>query len=275
MSLTYNPATKALLSQLQANLPQGVLLEGLVGVGLFTAAQQLASGDVAGIIRPTDADGNEDMTAKGIIRLPQIHELQQLARGKSTRTQVFIIDNADQMNHQAQNALLKLLEEPNESVRFILTSHQPDALLDTILSRVQRVTVAPLSRDDSAHFIRTNGVKDERKTTQLLFIASGRPAELARLIADDARFTKAAETAGDARTLIGGTAADKMRVVMKYQSDKSAALQLLDATRAMVLFSLQRSPSDELISFIDRLALAYDRIAANGNVRLQLVNVVI
>lgn len=275
MSLLYSTHTKQAIEKLHTHLPQSLLLEGLAGVGLYTIARHLGGQQVVTVVQPTDADGNVDMSAKGIIRLPQIHQLQSLARGKSTNKQVFIIDNADQMNHTAQNALLKILEEPNSSVHFILTSHAPDKLLGTILSRVQRITITPLNQDDSRFFINSQGVKDDRKIQQLLFIAGGRPAELSRLIANETYFTQAAGLVGDARQLISGSPADKLRVAMAYQSDKARALELLETARSISMFSLQRTPSRELITLTGKLATAYDRIAANGNVRLQLTNFVL
>jgi len=275
MLLVYNDATKHTLALLRDNLPQSLLLEGLPGVGLLTAAQQLAAGETAAIIRPTDSDGNLDTTAKGIIRVSQIHELQQQARGKSARKQVFIIDDADHMNLQAQNALLKLLEEPSSSVHFILTAHQPHILLPTILSRVQRVTVHPISHLDSQRLISKLGVTDQHKIAQLLFIAEGRPAELQRLIADEKYFAGQAVLVNDARTFISGTLEARIGVLVQYQSDRPKTLQLLEMARSILLFSVQRAPTPELISLLDRLSTTYDAIARNGSVRLQLVNFVI
>jgi DNA polymerase-3 subunit delta' len=60
------------------------------------------------------------------------------------RRRVVLIDPADAMNVQAQNALLKTLEEPPEATTLVLVSSSPDALLPTIRSRCLRVTFAPL-----------------------------------------------------------------------------------------------------------------------------------
>ncbi len=54
---------------------------------------------------------------------------------------VYLISEADKMNEQAQNALLKLLEEPPAHVRFILRADNPGALLDTIRSRCIELAV--------------------------------------------------------------------------------------------------------------------------------------
>jgi DNA polymerase III subunit delta' len=57
---------------------------------------------------------------------------------------VFVIDAAEAMRDESQNALLKTLEEPPSFVHLILLSSEPDGLLETIASRCQRVDFAPL-----------------------------------------------------------------------------------------------------------------------------------
>jgi hypothetical protein len=52
---------------------------------------------------------------------------------------VAVINSADRMNVQSSNALLKCLEEPPAKSLFFLTTDSPDAILPTILSRVQRI----------------------------------------------------------------------------------------------------------------------------------------
>lgn len=61
---------------------------------------------------------------------------------------VAIIDAVDEMNPQAANALLKLLEEPPKAVTMLLISHQPARLLPTIRSRCRELRLGPLSAAD-------------------------------------------------------------------------------------------------------------------------------
>ncbi len=61
--------------------------------------------------------------------------LKSFGKGKS----VFVIMDADQLNDEASNALLKTLEEPHENNLLILTTARPDYLLPTIVSRCQHV----------------------------------------------------------------------------------------------------------------------------------------
>lgn len=63
---------------------------------------------------------------------------------------VIIVDDADQMNRNAANALLKYLEEPPAECLFLLISHAPAGLLPTIRSRCRTLDLAPLSADDLA-----------------------------------------------------------------------------------------------------------------------------
>jgi DNA polymerase-3 subunit delta' len=63
------------------------------------------------------------------------------------RRRFVIVDPADAMNPQAQNALLKTLEEPPEDTTLVLVASSPDALLPTIRSRCLRVPFAPLPED--------------------------------------------------------------------------------------------------------------------------------
>jgi DNA polymerase-3 subunit delta' len=57
---------------------------------------------------------------------------------------VVIVDSADDLNPNAANALLKLLEEPPPAAVFLLVSHLPSRLLPTIRSRCRRLTCTPL-----------------------------------------------------------------------------------------------------------------------------------
>lgn len=61
-----------------------------------------------------------------------------------------VVDAADEMNHHAANALLKVLEEPPARALVILVSHAPGRLLPTIVSRCRRLALPALADDDVA-----------------------------------------------------------------------------------------------------------------------------
>jgi DNA polymerase III subunit delta' len=101
------------------------------------------------------------------------------------RRRFVVLDPADAMNPQAQNALLKTLEEPPDDTTLVLVASSPDALLPTIRSRCLRVPFAPLPATALAARLE----------------AAGRPAGEARLAAALAGGSLARALALDAETL--------------------------------------------------------------------------
>ena len=85
---------------------------------------------------------------------------------------VYLISDAEYMNIQAQNALLKLLEEPPEHVRIILCAENPGALLDTIRSRC--IELYASADENSSDF-------DDRGRKYLHLAAEGNRLGLLRL----------------------------------------------------------------------------------------------
>ncbi len=273
MSLVFSAATKQLIDQLATTLPQSLLLHGEDGLGLRTIAQHIAGKRLAEIVEPTDAKGENDQN--GTIRIAQIRDLYTKTRGKSRTTRIYIIHNADRMNLPAQNAFLKLLEEPATSVHFILTSHYQHILLPTILSRVEKVRIHTISDEETTELLRSLGINDGKKIQQMKFLAAGRPAELTRLATDSVYFERHAKIMSDARTFIGASKYDRAVLAHVYAANRSDALQLLRSASVILKRTLQTKPSYELIAYAARLADAYDAISANGNVRLQLTATVV
>lgn len=154
-----------------------MLLTGPRGVGKRTLARALARGALCA--RPTSgAEAAADVEAEalafgcgncgpcGRIDRDQHPDLRVVARppGKTRipvetlralvaelgrgalegRGRVAILVRADRLQREGQNALLKTLEEPERAARLILTAERPEALLDTVRSRCERIAVPPL-----------------------------------------------------------------------------------------------------------------------------------
>ncbi|HCZ32867.1 MAG TPA: hypothetical protein DHV93_05070 [Holophagaceae bacterium] len=60
-----------------------------------------------------------------------------------------VVEEAHRLNESSGNILLKTLEEPPEGTHFVLVTHRPEALLQTIRSRCERIPFAPLSFDEA------------------------------------------------------------------------------------------------------------------------------
>jgi DNA polymerase-3 subunit delta' len=263
------------IDTLAAELPHALLLYGPSGVGLTTLALQLAGVQLAGIIRPTDAKGNDDMTSSGVIRVEQIRDMTSHAINKTRQHRVYIIDGAERMNAQAQNAFLKLLEEPSLHVHFLLVTHELERLLPTVVSRTQRLSVPPITVAQSEALLDTLRVHDKATRAQLLFLASGLPAELTRLVQDTELFQARAVTITAARQFLQGTVMEKLEIIHTCSADRPRTLELLYYAQRVLNHSLTQKPSTALVERAEQLSAAYDTIAANGHIRIQLARLVV
>jgi DNA polymerase-3 subunit delta' len=149
---------------------------------------------------------------KNIIRVPVMRELEREAnfRPFEGAARIFIVEDADNMNDQASNALLKTLEEPPPTTHLILTTSNPTALLATIRSRCQIIRFAPIAADAVEKFL------VERKHL---------PAEDARLLARTAQGSIGRALSGDVE--IYRERRDMMLAVLRALTVELDRVQLL------------------------------------------------
>ncbi|HEU5121511.1 MAG TPA: AAA family ATPase [Candidatus Saccharimonadales bacterium] len=274
MKLLFHPTTQLLLDTLRLKLPQAILLNGPKGSGLFSAAHYLAQERPLLILQPKNARGETDEKT-GTITIESIRDLYEQTRTKSRTKRIVIIDGAERMSHGAQSAFLKLLEEPNNTTHFILTSHLPDTLLPTIRSRTQALQILPLTTEQSKMLIQQFDIRNDTKETQLLFLANGLPAELTRLTHDEAYFKQQATIVTDAREFITSDTYHKLLLIQKYRTNREEALNFIDSIMTILRFTLNSKPQHKLIDQLDKLLIARERIAANGSIPLQFAQAVL
>jgi len=98
---------------------------------------------------------------------------------------VLILYRCDKLTIQAQNALLKTIEEPPEGVYLILLSDSLETILDTIKSRCQIYKLTPLNKEDISIYIDnkyTDLALEDRKSA--LAYSAGVPGKIDRFIGD-------------------------------------------------------------------------------------------
>ena len=106
-----------------------------------------------------DSNNNPDFklieSNEGKIKIEQIREMQRKIAEKPiiSNKKVYIIDNADTMTTEAQNCLLKTLEEPPEYITIILICSNEDNLLSTIKSRCTRIYFEPIKEKELKKYL--------------------------------------------------------------------------------------------------------------------------
>jgi len=235
-------------------LPPSLLFAGPAGVGKRSTAIALAQslncltprdGDACGtcaactriargvhsdvvVVKPEDS---------GAIKIEQVREIVDRAayRPFEGKRRVVIIDEADALVTQAQNALLKTLEEPPPSSVFVMVTSRPDVLLPTVHSRCPQLRFQALSSTDIADLLIARGTP-EREARAIAATANGSLEEALgaagderldareiaqRVLLEAAREGEPARRLESAKHLLtktgsGGSAADDREQVSSY-----------------------------------------------------------
>ncbi len=102
---------------------------------------------------------------------------------------VFILKNFDVCTTQAQNKLLKTLEEPNNYVTFILTTCVPSAVLATIKSRTKLIDIEPVNNLEVKNFLSKNSELNKSQLDTFVYSSGGSLTRAIKII-NDADFLK-------------------------------------------------------------------------------------
>jgi hypothetical protein len=154
-------------------IPQPVILEGVCPDALRGESLKIAAGWMGGprkVLAGLHVDVSVlDKGADETLKVDDIRAIRKdtILRPFDGEVKVYIIAHAHKLNHNAQNALLRTLEEPPPFARFILLTKNAEMLSDTIRSRcaVQRLTV------DSGE----RGADSERERAEAFVNALGNP----------------------------------------------------------------------------------------------------
>jgi DNA polymerase III subunit delta' len=128
-----------------------------------------------------DADADDAPSSKGaelrpFIIVQQIRDLNRHASfaPREGKRRVFIVEPADRMHAESQNALLKTLEEPPGQAVIVLVASRPHVLLPTVRSRCFQIGFGAIPPDELARGLVSRGMPaDEAKARAAL--AEGRP----------------------------------------------------------------------------------------------------
>jgi len=208
---------------------------------------------------------------------------------------VVVIDQAQAMNPQAGNSLLKLLEEPPAKTTLILIAVNTYSLLPTIVSRCQQVGFKPIPEKTLAEYLVQKGIPHEKANT-LGILASGSFAKAKTLaktnwMGQREWITRVVERLdGDKES--GRQAALSMAFAEMLDKDRESILNALEFLKtwfrdmavvkagsqnvintdllSRVRQTAQRYSISAMLSHIDKLEIARKKIEANANIRLTL-----
>ena len=175
---------------------------------------------------------------KTTITIEQVRSVLQILQKKQISDVFVIIRPADLLNHEAANALLKNLEEPQKHVHFVLVTSMPSKLLSTILSRASVFFLRPSE----------NGQRkidaDEKVMAIAKKLIAARPGDLVGL-ADE--------------------------ITKKKAGTRQYALNILGVAIEVLYKTYLINQKTVFLKKIPKFLAAYDAINNNGHIKLHLV----
>ncbi|MET3612651.1 DNA polymerase-3 subunit delta' [Rhizobium aquaticum] len=140
-----------------------------------THFRQVASGASHNLIhltRPFDEKAGRFKSAITVDEVRRVGRFFGQTSG-SDNWRIVIVDTADDLNRNAANAILKMLEEPPKRAMFLVLSHAPGKLLPTIRSRCLPLPLRPLSDPDLEKALKALGFEVSPESRSALFAQAG------------------------------------------------------------------------------------------------------
>ncbi len=134
-----------------------------------------------------EKDSDKTQIGVDIVREQVISEVY--IKPRNARRKIFIIEQGDILSTEAQNALLKVLEEPPEYVTFIICVTSKEKLLPTVLSRSQTMSFFPLSAETVEKYIQENE-KTDKDIKTIAKLCRGSIGMAKDLISDDTKMVR-------------------------------------------------------------------------------------
>jgi len=195
------------------------------------------------------------------IKIDTLRELQRVLSltPHEARRRIALLVDFDLASVQAQNALLKTLEEPPDAVVLLLTASSTANLLPTIVSRCEVLNLRPLNPQQIEQALCADGLPPEQARL-LAAISGGRPGLARALAADDELLTRRAAALDELMLLMAGARSERFAVA------ESLARKLKNKEE---LESVRRRVEERLVTW---LTLGRDALLLSHGAEAHLAN---
>lgn len=264
------------------------LISGMEGVGKRTLAQAMGQyllcngaekpcGVCPGCVQVQESNHPDLITVKpgepinpkvdkGLKSIP-VDEIRMVNETVGQHTfvggqRIVIIQQAEKMTPQAQNALLKTLEEPIAGTVFLLITDAPNLLLPTIVSRCRALKLHPWTDDVVLGILRSRSVEDMR-AREALHVSGGSIGRALSVAADEAYWQRRGDVMRDFFGL--ESRSDILRVSGAWKDRRDQSDALLDDVEDMIRTLLLVRLGQRDRSVIGGYPMPWQRMAADGD----------
>ncbi|MBI5906815.1 AAA family ATPase [Candidatus Saccharibacteria bacterium] len=255
-NLLLHPKTRADVLTFLSKPAHALMIVGEAGSGKKSAAEAISS-DLLGVpmtelsrhpffIKLQKASDKQEIPIDSVRNL--LKNITLKTAGTAQTRRVVVIEEAHLLSEEAQNALLKTLEEPAADTVFILTAPSVRSVLPTIASRVRLIPAHSISKETAMSFYST---KHQAKAIQDAWHLSSGSAKLMESILADSDIPLK-KSIDEAKLFLSRDAYGKLLMVDEISKDRQHFDQFLEALEK-ILQALQRSPNNQSKSATSRL----------------------
>ena len=279
----------------EKRIPHAILIEGEFGTGKHTLANFLASAIVcdSGIAcgeckncRLVASNSHPDITVvapeekKKNIAVAQIRQLREEAYIKphSAKKRVFVIDCADTLNAQSQNALLKVLEEPPETAMFILIAQNKSSFLDTVISRCVILTLSEPEFSVALDFLKVKTNLEQQLIAETLNCVKNNIGRAFNVLKGKENSKTEAAANEFFENLLNGNEIEMLQIITKFQNKRAEVDKFIKDLRYLIANKVRLEPcghlSKRLMCFYNEIPSFEQSLDANINLNLLFCSLV-
>ena len=209
------------------------------------------------------------------IKIEQIRNMQLKVFEKPiiSNKKVYVIKDAEKMTKEAQNALLKTLEEPPEYITIILIANNESSILNTIKSRCTKISFEPLSKDELKEYLKREN-NQTNISDELLEISMGSITKLKNVIQKQDMYINIYNCikALDKVSLLDFL--EKAEFLSNLKEDSNEVLELILG----LIFKISKEKSDKKINYLHCVEIVDNvkkNLLSNSNYDMQIDNMLI
>jgi DNA polymerase-3 subunit delta' len=214
------------------------------------------------------------------IGIDQIRELRNIVKLKTTGTKqirrVVVIRNSDTMTNEAQNSILKILEEPPIDTVILLTAKSSKNIKPTIISRCQVIRVQKTDLNSAINYFKPQEY-EESKIEQAFLLSGGAPGMMAEILSNES--SNLLELLDETKKLLSSTRFDKLILVDTYVKEKDLIgdriFVLKKVSRAALTQAIKKNRTD-LVKYWNNVLKETQKLENNiekgGNLKLLITN---
>lgn len=275
LNLPLHPKTELAIDGFISHPSHALLISGPKGYGSDDLGGTIAKNIITNPTNVISIYPNE----KNTITVEIIHNLVSSGKYKNAveqdgkYSQIFVIYSAETMTSEAQNAFLKLLEEPPLGTMFILVSPNESKLLATIKSRTQIIRVHPIAKENALDYLRVKLGYNEEEAKNIALVFGGEVVTLK----PKNKGVNIFENLQNTKHILSLPIFNRLVESNNFYKNREQAMSFVKNTSIITKIALEKSARDNnksaLHSWLSKSELvdkAESFLALNGNIKLAL-----